>query len=75
MKANLSITNRIVRLVIAAIIIAFYFTNIITGLLATILLVLAGMMFITGAISFCPMAMIGICPGDLFHKMMGKKDK
>ena len=74
MKSNISSTNRIIRLSVAAIIITLYFTNIITGILATVLLVMAGMMILTGAISFCPMAMMGICPGDLINKMTSKKE-
>jgi len=75
MKSNISTTNRIIRLVIAAIIITLYFINIITGILATVLLVMAGMMILTGAISFCPMSMAGICPGDLINKMFSKKEE
>jgi len=75
MKSNLGSTNRIIRLSIAAIIITLYFTNIITGILATVLLVMAGMMILTGIVSFCPMAMAGICPGDLINKMTGKKEE
>ncbi len=75
MKSNLSSLNRIIRLSIAAIIIALYFTNVVTGILATVLLVMAGMMILTGAISFCPMSMTGICPGDFVKKMFSKKEE
>jgi DUF2892 family protein len=75
MKSNISNTNRIIRLSVAAIIITLYFTNVIAGTLATVLLVMAGMMMITGAVSFCPMAMAGICPGDLINKIFSKKEE
>ncbi len=75
MKSNLSSLNRIIRLSIAAIIIALYFTNVITGTFATVLLVMAGMMILTGAVSFCPMSMARICPSDFVKKIFSKKEE
>ena len=65
MKLNMGTTDRIVRLAIAAIIAVLYFTNMITGTLAIVLLVIAGIFILTSLVSFCPIyAMLGIntCP-------------
>lgn len=48
-------TDRIVRLVIAAIIAVLYFTETITGTLGIVLLVLGGVFVLTSFISFCPL--------------------
>lgn len=65
MKKNMSSADRIVRLLISAIIVALYFTNVVGGTVGIILLVLAGVFTLTSLISFCPLyAVFGIstCP-------------
>jgi len=65
MKKNMGTADRIIRIIIAAIVAVLYFTNIITGTLGIVLLVLAGVFVLTGLISFCPLyAIIGLntCP-------------
>ncbi len=65
MKANMSSADRLIRLVIAAIIATLYFTHVITGTLGIILLVLAAVFTLTSFISFCPLyTLFGIstCP-------------
>jgi hypothetical protein len=65
MKKNLGNADKMVRVLLAAIIAILYFTNIISGTLATVLLVLAGILVATSLISFCPLyALVGIntCP-------------
>ena len=47
--------DRIIRLIIAAIIVTLYFTNVITGTLGIVLLVLAGVFVLTSFVSFCPL--------------------
>lgn len=47
--------DRILRLVLAAIVAVLYFTNVITGTLGIVLLVLAGVFVLTSLISFCPL--------------------
>ncbi len=74
MKSNLGTTNRIIRLLIAAVIAVLYFTGTVTGTWAIVLLVIGAMMLLTGLVSFCPMAMMGICPGDWVKKAAGKKE-
>lgn len=47
--------DKIIRLIIAAIIGLLYFTGTISGTLGIVLLVLAGIFVLTGFISFCPL--------------------
>ena len=47
--------DRIIRLLVAAAIAVLYFTGIITGMLAIVLLVLGGIFILTSLISFCPL--------------------
>lgn len=55
MKANMGTTDRAIRIIVAAIIAALYFGNIITGTVGIILLALAGIFLLTSFISFCPL--------------------
>ncbi|MBD0852235.1 YgaP family membrane protein [Maribacter arenosus] len=55
MKKNMGSADRMVRTVIAIVIAILYFTNIISGTLGLILLVLAGVFLFTSFISFCPL--------------------
>ena len=55
MKKNMGSVDRIVRILIAAVIIALYFTNVISGTVATVLLIVAGIFILTGFISVCPL--------------------
>ena len=55
MKKNMGNADRIIRVIIAAIIGILYFTNIISGTLAIVLLVLSVVFFLTSIISFCPL--------------------
>lgn len=60
-------TDKIIRLIIVAVIAVLFFTNVITGALGVILLVLAGIFTLTSLISFCPLyTLVGIntCPKD-----------
>jgi hypothetical protein len=54
MKKNLGSTDRLLRVVIAAVIATLYLTNVISGTLGLVLLVLAGIFVATSLISFCP---------------------
>ncbi len=47
--------DRIIRIVVAAIIAVLFFTKVISGVLGIVLLVLAGIFLLTGFISFCPL--------------------
>lgn len=54
MKANMGSADRIIRIFIAIVIGILYFTNVITGILGTILLIVAVVFLLTGLVSFCP---------------------
>jgi Protein of unknown function (DUF2892) len=55
MKKNMGSTDKMIRIVVAIIIAGLYFANIISGTLAIILLILAGVFIITSFMSFCPL--------------------
>jgi len=55
MKKNMGLADRIIRVIIAAIMGVLYFTGIITGTLGIVLLILAGVFVLTSLISFCPL--------------------
>lgn len=54
MKKNMGITDRVIRVIIALIIVLLYFTKVITGTLGIVLIALAGVFVLTSFISFCP---------------------
>jgi hypothetical protein len=65
MKKNMGNTDRIIQLLLAAVFIALYFTQTVTGTVGIVLLVLGIIFALTSAISFCPLyTLIGIntCP-------------
>lgn len=47
--------DRLIRVIIAAVVAVLYFTNIIAGTLGIVLLVLAGVFVATSLVSFCPL--------------------
>lgn len=55
MKKNMGTADRVIRVIIAALVGVLYFKEIITGTLGVILLVLAGIFVLTSFISFCPL--------------------
>ena len=55
MKKNMSNTDRTLRLIIAAIIAVLFFTGALQGVLAIVLLVLAGVFVLTSLVGFCPL--------------------
>jgi len=55
MTKNMGSADRIIRVIIAAIVGVLYFTGTISGTLGIILLVLAGVFVLTSVISFCPL--------------------
>jgi hypothetical protein len=54
MKKNMGIADKVIRIIIAAIIAVLYFSGIITGTLGIVLLILAGIFVLTSLVSFCP---------------------
>ncbi len=55
MKKNMGVADRIIRLIIAAVVAVLFFTKVLTGVLGIVLLVLAGIFLITGLVGFCPL--------------------
>jgi hypothetical protein len=55
MKANMGSTDKMVRIIVAIVIAILFFTNVISGTLGIILLILAGVFVLTSLISFCPL--------------------
>lgn len=54
MKTNMGSADRIIRIIIAIVIGILYFTNVITGTLGIILLIVAAVFLLTGLVSTCP---------------------
>lgn len=55
MKKNMGTADKTIRILAAIVIVGLYFANIISGTIAIILLVFAGIFIITSFISFCPL--------------------
>ena len=51
----MGIADRLVRVLIAAIVAVLYFTGLVSGTLGIVLLVLAGVFVATSLVSFCPL--------------------
>ena len=65
MKKNMGNADRIIRLIIAAILAYLYFGGVVTGTLGIVLVVVAGVFVLTSLISFCPLySLVGLntCP-------------
>lgn len=61
MEKNMGTTDTLIRLIIAVVIAGLFYTGIISGTIAVILLVLASIFVITGLLSFCPLyTLLGI---------------
>jgi hypothetical protein len=55
MKKNMGTIDRIIRVLIAALIAFLFFTNQITGTLGIVLIILAAVFLLTSFVSFCPL--------------------
>ena len=55
MKKNMGNADRIIRVIIAAVIVALYFTDVVSGTLGIVLLVLAAVFVLTSLVGFCPL--------------------
>jgi hypothetical protein len=55
MKPNMGSVDKVVRILVAIVIAGLYFTNQISGTVAIVLLVLAGVFILTSFMSFCPL--------------------
>jgi len=55
MKKNMGSADKVIRILLAIVFAALYFTNIVTGTLGIILLILAAIFLLTSLVSFCPL--------------------
>ena len=55
MKPNMGSVDKVLRILVAIVIAGLYFTNQISGTVAIVLLVLAGVFILTSFMSFCPL--------------------
>ncbi len=61
MKKNIGSADKVIRYLLAALILILAFTKVITGTLAIVLIVLAVVLVLTSLINFCPIwALLGI---------------
>jgi hypothetical protein len=61
MKKNMGGTDKVIRIILAVVFAALYFTGTVTGIAGIVLLVLAGVFLLTSFISFCPLyTLVGI---------------
>ena len=65
MKKNMGTADRVIRIILAAVVGFLYYNGTITGTVGIVLLVLAGVFVLTSLISFCPLyKLVGLntCP-------------
>jgi len=55
MKKNMGTIDKVIRILIAALVIVLYFTHVISGILGIILLIFAGIFIVTSLFGVCPL--------------------
>jgi uncharacterized membrane protein len=55
MKKNMGTIDKAMRILVAVVLVVLYFTHVISGVLAIILLALAAIFVVTSLLSFCPL--------------------
>jgi len=55
MKKNMGTVDKVIRILIAVVVVVLYFTDVISGTLGIVLLVLAGVFLLTSLVGFCPL--------------------
>jgi hypothetical protein len=55
MKKNLGTVDKVIRVLVAVIVLVLYFTHVISGTLAVILLIVAGIFVVTSIFGTCPL--------------------
>lgn len=58
MKRNMSNTDRLLRLIVAAVFAYLYFSGVVTGGLGILLLVLGAVFLLTSIFAFCPLYLL-----------------
>ncbi|MCU0356112.1 MAG: DUF2892 domain-containing protein [Cyclobacteriaceae bacterium] len=67
MKKNMGNADRVIRIVLAIVFAALYFTGTVTGTLGLVLVILGGVFMLTSLVSFCPLyTIVGLntCPNE-----------
>jgi len=73
MKKNMGIADRVIRVIIAAVFLTLYFTNVLTGTLGIVLIVISGIFLLTSLVSFCPIyALTGLSSRTKQKTLSGK---
>jgi len=73
MKKNMGIADRVIRIIIAAVFLTLYFTNVLTGTLGIVLIVISGIFVLTSLVSFCPIyALTGLSSRTKQKSLSGK---
>ena len=57
MKKNMGTVDKVIRILVAVIVVLLYFTNVISGTLGIILLALSAIFVVTSILGICPMYM------------------
>jgi hypothetical protein len=55
MKKNMGTVDKAIRILVAVVVVILFFTKVISGTLAIILLILSGVFIVTSFLSFCPL--------------------
>jgi uncharacterized membrane protein len=55
MKKNMGTIDKVIRILVAVIVVVLYFTHVISGVLAIMLLALSAIFVVTSLLSFCPL--------------------
>lgn len=55
MKKNMGTIDRTIRLIVAIVFAVLYFTNIVTGTIGLVLVILGAVFVLTSLVSFCPL--------------------
>jgi uncharacterized membrane protein len=55
MKKNMGTIDKVIRILVAVVVVVLYFTHVISGVLAIILLALSAIFVVTSLLSFCPL--------------------
>jgi hypothetical protein len=64
MKKNMGTVDKVIRILVAVVVLVLYFTHVISGTLAVILLILAGVFVVTSLFGICPLYLpLGINTG------------
>ena len=57
MKKNMGTVDKVIRILVAVVVVILYFTNVISGTLGIILLALSAIFVVTSFLSICPLYM------------------